>query len=257
MLACSETGGTHGHQSPRAAEVAPAGRADPRQFRRRRFRHPRTQGRRVPVAHPLDVARSLHARPYGRDQGLRRKRQPGRRHGRRHSRPGREVQESPVQGRRLRRGIFRLAELRSVEWRHDDEAQSRHGTALDRALRTGHARHDGVVGPDADRQAQARRDRRRLGGIGCGRLGGRPARQAARLPRGGHRRRQGQVRLRGEGAGLRRLRRLPRGRRQPVQGAAGRGNPRASTSISRMSAARCRPPSCRSSTTSRACPCAG
>ena len=92
------------------------------------------------------------------------------------------------------------------------------------------------------RPAEGRRDGRRLGGGGRGRLGGRPARQDQGLPRGRRRRLAGQVRLRREGAGLRRLRRLPRARissprsRTPA--------PRASTSTSTTSAAPCSRPCC-------------
>ena len=57
---------------------------------------------------------------------------------------------------------------------------------------------------------QAGRDRRRRGRLRRGRLGGRPDREDQGRARGRHRRRQGQVRLREEGARLRRLPRSPR-----------------------------------------------
>ena len=73
-------------------------------------------------------------------------------------------------------------------------------------------------------------------------VGGRSARQDQGLPCRRHRRRQGEVRLRRQGARLRRLRRLQ------AAGANLRALRRrartASTSISRTSAARCSPPSC-------------
>ncbi len=176
----------------------------------------------------MAVARSLHARPHERceilcaacaDRGS--DGRPDRRRSRR------------IEGRGLRTGrqgarAARLAALRHRESQGPDQdrPETRAGLVLPRPAR--HARHDGVVRAVRHRPAQGRRDGGRVGGVGRGRQRGRPARENHRLPRGRHRRRQDQVRLRGAGTRLRRLRRLQGG--QSAAGPAhalpqGRGRP--------------------------------
>ena len=83
---------------------------------------------------------------------------------------------------------------------------------LDRGGRARHARHDRLYRPARYRQAAGRRNRGGRGGLRRGRLGGRADREDQGRARGRHRRRQGQMRLRQEGARLRRLPRSPRSR---------------------------------------------
>jgi hypothetical protein len=106
------------------------------------------------------------------------------------------------------------------------------------AQRAGHARHDGYFGlmdvgqPKAGETWWCRRSRR--GGPDRG-----PAGQDQGLPRGGHCRRRRQVRLGGEGTGLRRLHRLQGRRLVHRAGRAEAALPQtASTSTSTTSAAR-------------------
>ncbi len=128
------------------------------------------------------------------------------------------------------------------------------GADLDRAWRARHAGHDRVHGPARHRQAAAGRDGGGCRGLGRGRLGGRPDREDQGRACDRHRRRRREVQIREGRARLRRLRRSSRSRhggearRRPVR--------RASTSISRMSAARCSRRCCRCSTRSRAFRCA-
>ena len=110
------------------------------------------------------------------------------------------------------------------------------GADLDRQRRARHAGHDGLFRPARRRPAEGRRDRGGVGRFRRGRPGGRAARQDRGLPRGRHRRRRQEVRLREGRARLRRLHRL-QGREGPRRGASRRPAPTASTSTSTMSAA--------------------
>ena len=90
-------------------------------------------------------------------------------------------------------------------------------------------RHEGHL------PAEARRDGGGVGRFGRGGQRGRPAREGLGRARGRHCGRQGEMRLRGEGAGVRRLRRLQAG--QPAARPEGSLPQAASTAISRTWAA--------------------
>src|SRR5690348_9524366 len=84
--------------------------------------------------------------------------------------------------------------------------------------RARHAGDDGVLWAEGARSAQGRRDGRGLGGVGRGGQRGRAARQGLGLPRGRHRRRAREMRLRDARARLRRWHRL-QGRKGSAAGA--------------------------------------
>ena len=106
----------------------------------------------------------------------------------------------------------------------------------------GHARRHGLGRPARHLRAEGGRDGRGVRRFRRGRQRGGADREAERLPRSGHRRRRGEVRLRGQRAWLRRLHRL-QGRQAPRRPESTR-RPRASTAISRTSAARSWTPCC-------------
>ena len=81
---------------------------------------------------------------------------------------------------------------------------------LDRARRARHARHDRLYGAARHRQAASRARPWWSRRLRRGRFGGRPDREDQGRAGGRHRRRQGQMRLREEGARLRRMPRSPR-----------------------------------------------
>ena len=99
-------------------------------------------------------------------------------------------------------GVAKAADVTKVD------ARARTGVVLSRRPR--HAGADRLVRPLRDRATQGRRNRARLRGVRRRRQRRGPARENPRLPRRGHRRRQGQVRLRRQRAGLRCVRRLHR-----------------------------------------------
>ena len=173
---------------------------------------------------------------------------------------GRTVSEVVASNnRRLCRGRHRaqperLADPRRLRRQGRAQDRSGAGAGLDRARRARHAGHDRLHGPARHRPAAGGRDRGGVGRLRRGRLGGRPDRQDQGRARRRHRRRAGQVPLRGGGARLRRLHRPSRAAIWP--GGSRRRARTASTSISRMSAARCSRRCFRCSTISRACRCA-
>ena len=133
-----------------------------------------------------------------------------RRDGRRHGQRGDRLEQSRFRQGRHRAVARRLADACDLRRQGPCQNRSEDRADLDRGRRARHARHDGLHRPARHRQAAGGRDRRRRGGLRRGRLGGRPDREDQGRPRGRHRRRQGQMRLRQERTRLRRLPRSPR-----------------------------------------------
>ena len=216
---------------------------------------PRAGRGRGAHAHRLSLARPLHARPHERRAVLR---QAGRRRaadGRRHRRRDRQIAQSEILRRRYRRRTRRLAGIRAVERRGPAQARSGGGAGLDRARRARHAGDDRLCRPARDRPAQARgngRGRRRLR---RGRVGGRADRQDQGMPRRRDRGRRREMPLRRARSSVSMpasIIALP-----ILRNSSRRRVPRASMSISRMSAAPCSIRSGRCSTISPAFRCAG
>ena len=117
-------------------------------------------------------------------------------------------------------GLFGVQTVCDLQRRARRQGRHQPGAAAALDRRPRHAGLDGLFRPARGGPAQGRRDRGRVGGVGRGRLRGRPDRQDQGLPRGRHRRRARQMPLRHAGARLRRLRRLQG--RQPRRRAEGR-----------------------------------
>ena len=145
----------------------------------------------------------------------------------------------------------RLADPRRLRRQARAKDRSGAGAGLDRARRARHAGHDRLHGAARHRASAGGRDRGGVGRVRRRRFAGRPDRQAQGRPRRRHRRRAGQVPLCGGRAWLRRLRRSSRA--ATCRRGSRRHARRASTSISRMSAARCSRRCFRCSTISPGC----
>ena len=242
-------------------ERQPAGRVEeppgrhsrPRQFCAHPGGHSGAGRGRGAHAHALSVARSLYARAHERGEVLCKACRGRGADGRRHGRRDRRVAPSELCRRRHRPGLWRLAGICAVQRHRAAQARSGGGAGLDRARRPRHAGDDGLCRPRRDRAAQAGRDRRGRSSLRRHRCGGRADRQDQGLPRGGDRRRRGQVPLRRR----RRSASTPASIIAPPIFATRSPPPvqPASTSISRMSAAPCSRRCGRCSTTSRAFPC--
>ena len=201
------------HQAKRVVLVSrPVGEPKASDFRIEEYAPP--DARRGPgaAAHHLAVARSLYARAHERRPVLCGAGADRRRDGGRHGLRGDRLEQSRLCQGRHRAVARRLADPCAFRRQGIDANRSETCTDLDRHRRARHARHDRLYGTARYRQAASRRDRRGRRGLRRGRLGGRADRQDQGRARGRHRRRQGQMRLRQQGAWLRRLPRSPRSR---------------------------------------------
>jgi hypothetical protein len=176
-------------------------------------------GRRGAAARALYLARrrepSLDAR-----RDLSGRRRGGQCDGRSRAGRGRGVTRGRLCGRRPRFRRYRLAGLRGIAGADAAQAAEDHAAHAS-AQRLRYCGPHRLFRPAACRASQGGRDRRGLGRGRLGRLARRPDRQDQGLPRGGNRRRPGEMRLAHGRARFRRGGRLQG--RQPVQGAQGRG----------------------------------
>ena len=217
----------------------PAGRRAERQrFPHRGMPRPDAGAGRDAAAHAVAVARSLHARAHERRAVLRHAGRHRRGDGGRHGQRGRGLEQSTASPRATSCSAPTGWQTHALsDGTGSAQARSGAGAGLDRARRARHAGHDRLHGPARDRAAARRRDGGGVGRLRRGRLGGRPDRQDQGRARRRHRRRAGQVPLRrwtssaSTPASITRAPICRRGSRRPAR--------RASTSISRTSAARC------------------
>ena len=121
-----------------------------------------------------------------------------RRDGRRHRLRSDRLEQSRFRQGRYRAGAYRLADPRAVRRQGPAQDRSDAGADLDRGRHSRHAGDDRLYRAAGDRQAASGRDRGGRGGLRRGRLGGRADRQDQGRARRRHRRRQGQMRLRGQ-----------------------------------------------------------
>ena len=157
----------------------------------------------------------------------------------------RRVEQSELQTGRLGGWIFRMAAIRAFQRRRVAEGRRQSRPALGVPWRGRHAGPDRMVGTARYRRAQGGRDRGRVGGRRSGRQHRRANREAQGMPRGRNRGRRGKSATWWSRSSASMRASITKAATSPRIYA--RPRPRASTSISRMSAGWCwRPSRCNS-----------